>query len=198
MGDIRIGISGWTYPPWRGRFYPKGWPHRRELEYAARQVNSIEINGSFYSLQSPESYRKWYEATPAGFLFSVKGSRYITHLKRLSQIETPLANFFASGVHLLAEKLGPFLWQLPPSFRYDPARLREFFALLPRDTRRAAALARKHDDRLKGRASTKAVESRPLRHASHRDLPCWTGRSRLRHPACPVHRRRAHTARRHP
>ena len=105
MGEIRIGISGWTYPPWRGRFYPKGWPQRRELEYAARQVSSIEINGSFYSLQRPESYRVWYDATPKGFVFSIKGSRFITHMRRLKDIETPLANFFASGVLRLAEKL---------------------------------------------------------------------------------------------
>ena len=116
MGETRIGISGWTYPPWRGRFYPKGWPQNRELEYASRQVSSIEINGSFYSLQRPESYGAWYDASPEGFVFSIKGSRFITHLKRLKDVETPLANFFASGVLRLEEKLGPFLWQLPPSF----------------------------------------------------------------------------------
>ena len=123
MGETRIGISGWTYPPWRGRFYPKGWPQNRELEYASRQVSSIEINGSFYSLQRPESYGAWYDASPSGFVFSIKGSRFITHLKRLKDVETPLANFFASGVLRLKEKLGPFLWQLPPSFRFDPERL---------------------------------------------------------------------------
>ncbi|MEA3212408.1 MAG: hypothetical protein QOE70_5465 [Chthoniobacter sp.] len=165
MGAIRIGISGWTYPPWRGRFYPKGWPQHRELEYAASQVSSIEINGSFYSLQRPENYLAWYEATPDGFVFSIKGSRFITHMKRLKDVETPLANFFASGVLRLAHKLGPFLWQLPPSFRFDPERLERFLSLLPRDTRAAAALARKHDERLDGRAWTRTDCVRPLRHA---------------------------------
>jgi uncharacterized protein YecE (DUF72 family) len=160
MGETRIGISGWTYPPWRGRFYPKGWPQHRELEYASRQVSSIEINGSFYSLQRPESYGTWYDASPRGFVFSIKGSRFITHMKRLKDVETPMANFFASGVLRLEEKLGPFLWQLPPSFRFGPERLRKFFNLLPRDTRAAANLAEKHDERLRGRAWTKADRAR--------------------------------------
>jgi len=164
--ELRIGISGWNYPPWRGgTFYPKGWPKKRELEYASRQVNSIEINGSFYSLQRPESYHTWYNAAPEGFLFSVKGSRFITHLKRLKNVETPLANFFASGVLRLREKLGPILWQLPPRFVYDRAKLESFFRLLPRTTSAAAALARNHDDRLDGRAWTKSDRVRPLRHA---------------------------------
>ncbi len=165
MGEIRIGISGWTYPPWRGRFYPEGWPQRRELEFAATQVNSIEINGSFYSLQRPESYLAWYEATPEGFVFSIKGSRFITHMKRLKDVETPLANFFASGVLRLAEKLGPFLWQLPPSFRFDADRLRRFFSLLPRDTEAASMLATRHDERLRDRAWTESDRVRPIRHA---------------------------------
>jgi len=162
---LRIGISGWTYAPWRGVFFPKGWPQKRELEFASRQVNSIEINGSFYSLQRPDSYRAWYAATPEDFIFSVKGGRFITHLKRLKDVETPLANFFASGVLCLREKLGPFLWQLPPSFQFDPVRLAEFFRLLPRDTSEAAKLARKHDHRLNGRSALKADAVRPLRHA---------------------------------
>jgi len=134
MNRFRIGISGWTYPPWRGVFFPKGWPQKRELEYASRQVNSIEINGSFYSLQRPTSYPAWYAATPDDFIFAVKAGRFITHIKRLKNVETPLANFFASGVLCLREKLGPILWQLPPSFRFDPERLAAFFDLLPRDT----------------------------------------------------------------
>ena len=136
-----------------------------ELDYAARQVSSIEINGSFYSLQRPENFRRWYDATPEAFVFSIKGSRFITHMKRLKDVETPLANFFASGVLRLAEKLGPFLWQFPPNFRFDPDRLGKFFSLLPRDTRRAAVLARKHDARLNGRAWTKADQLHRLRHA---------------------------------
>ena len=165
MNRIRVGISGWTYPPWRGVFFPKGWPQRRELEYASRQVNSIEINGSFYSLQRPASYRAWHDATPDGFVFSVKAGRFITHIRRLKDVETPLANFFASGVLCLREKLGPILWQLPPNFRYDPDRLAAFFDLLPRDTSAASRLARKHDAKVKGRAATATDRTRPLRHA---------------------------------
>jgi uncharacterized protein YecE (DUF72 family) len=165
MKCFRIGISGWTYPPWRGVFFPKGWPQKRELEYASRQVNSIEINGSFYSLQRPTSYRAWYDATPDGFIFAVKAGRFITHIKRLKNVETPLANFFASGVLCLREKLGPILWQLPPSFRFDPDRLAAFFDLLPRDTSTASKLARQHDARMKGRAATTTDRTRPLRHA---------------------------------
>lgn len=165
MPDLRIGISGWRYPPWRGTFYPPKWPQRRELEYASRQVNSIEINGSFYSLQRPSSYHAWFNETPPGFLFSVKCPRFITHLKRLKNIEVPMANFFASGVLRLNEKLGPLLWQLPPSFRYERERLANFFELLPRSTREAAALARHHDDHLKTRAWMTTDADRPLRHA---------------------------------
>lgn len=111
-GSIRVGVSGWTYASWRGEFYPEDLPRRRELEYASRQFGTIEINGSFYSLLKPETYRGWYDATPAGFR-AVKGSRFITHNKKLGDVETPLANFLASGVLALKEKLGPILWQLP-------------------------------------------------------------------------------------
>jgi uncharacterized protein YecE (DUF72 family) len=104
---IRVGISGWRYAPWRGVFYPQGLAQRRELEYCGRHFPTVEINGSFYSLQRPEYYEQWYRETPAGFVFAVKGSRYITHLLRLANIEKPLANFFASGVLALEEKLGP-------------------------------------------------------------------------------------------
>jgi uncharacterized protein YecE (DUF72 family) len=165
QGKIRIGISGWTYPPWRGVYFPEKLPQKRELEYAAHNFASIEINGSFYSLQRPSSYQAWYEAASRGFVFAVKGSRFITHLRRLKEIRAPLANFFASGVLCLKEKLGPLLWQFPPNFRYDRDRLVEFFKLLPRDTASAAKLARKHDARLKGRAWTSTDRNRRLRHA---------------------------------
>ena len=165
MPELRIGISGWTYPPWRGVFFPKKWPQKRELEFAAQKVNSIEINGTFYSLQRPESFAAWYDATPEGFVFSVKGGRFITHMKKLRNIETPLANFFASGVLRLREKLGPVLWQLPPNLGYDRDRLESFFRLLPRDTVAAAKLARQHDQRLDNRSWTKPGGRRPLRHA---------------------------------
>jgi uncharacterized protein YecE (DUF72 family) len=165
MGRIRIGISGWRYSPWRGVFYPRELAQRRELEYASRALPTIEINGSFYSLQHPLSYERWYRDTPAGFVFSVKGSRYITHMKRLRDIEAPLANFFASGIFNLREKLGPVLWQFPPNFRYDPGRLERFFALLPRDTEEGLALARRRDARLKGRSRLAIDANRRMRHA---------------------------------
>ena len=165
MGRIYIGISGWRYPPWRGVFYPEKLAQARELEFASRAVRSIEINGSFYSLQRPESYAAWYAATPINFIFSVKGNRYITHISRLRDIEKPLANVLASGVFNLREKLGPFLWQFPPSFRYAPDQLEHFFSLLPRDTGQALALARKRDARMKGRTRLAIDANRPMRHA---------------------------------
>lgn len=166
MPDIRIGISGWRYPPWRGgRFYPAGLPQHRELHYASRQVRSVEINGSFYSLQSPTSYAAWRDDTPDDFLFAVKAPRFITHLKRLKNIRLPLANFFASGVLRLDHKFGPLLWQLPPSMPFDAATLARFFELLPRDTAAARALAREHDHHLRFPAWTRIDEPRPLRHA---------------------------------
>ena len=165
MGKVYIGISGWRYPPWRGVFYPPKLTQARELEFASRAVRSIEINGSFYSLQRPESYAAWYAATPTGFIFSVKGNRYLTHIVRLRDIEKPLANVFASGVFNLREKLGPILWQFPPNFRYAPEQLEHFFSLLPRDTEQALALARKRDSIMKGRTRLAIDANRPIRHA---------------------------------
>jgi uncharacterized protein YecE (DUF72 family) len=165
VGTARVGISGWTYPPWRGLFYPKGLPHRAELAHAASLLSTIEINGSFYSLQHPRTYRSWHDQTPDDFVFSVKGGRFITHLKKLRDPEITLANFFASGVLALRGKLGPILWQLPPSLGFDPDRLSAFFARLPRSTGEAAWLARHHDDRLNDRALTDTDADRPLRHA---------------------------------
>jgi uncharacterized protein YecE (DUF72 family) len=162
---IRIGTSGWLYPPWRGVFYPKGLAHRRELEYISRKVSSVEINGSFYSLQRPTSYQAWFEQTPDDFLFAVKGGRFITHMKRLRDIETPLANFFASGLLALRHKLGPILWQFPGNFQFDAALMADFFRQLPRTTTAAASLAKKHDERLDGREWTKPGRKGPLRHA---------------------------------
>jgi uncharacterized protein YecE (DUF72 family) len=164
-GEIRIGISGWRYEGWRGVFYPPDLPHKRELEFASRALPTIEINGSFYSLQTPQSYAAWYRETPADFVFSVKGGRYITHIRRLRDIETPLANFFASGVLAMREKLGPFLWQFPPFFSYKEERFERFFSLLPRDTAAASALARRRDSRMKGRTRLAIDRNRPLRHA---------------------------------
>ncbi|MFP5236016.1 MAG: DUF72 domain-containing protein [Acidobacteriota bacterium] len=165
MGEIRIGISGWRYKGWRASFYPPALPQRSELEYAARHFSSIELNGSFYSLQRPEHFQRWYAETPPGFVFAVKGSRYITHMLRLLRIETALANFFAQGVLRLNEKLGPILWQFPPQVKFDPVRFDAFFSLLPRTHREAADLARLHDHRLDGREWLEVPKNRPMRHA---------------------------------
>ncbi len=165
MSRIRIGISGWRYGAWRGVFYPEGLPQKNELEFASRALPSIEINGSFYALQRPETYARWHDETPRGFVFSVKGPRYITHIRRLRDIEGPLANFFASGVFNLRAKLGPVLWQLPPGLRYDPATVAHFLELLPRDTEQALALARRREARMKGRARLAIDRKRRLRHA---------------------------------
>jgi uncharacterized protein YecE (DUF72 family) len=165
MAEIRIGISGWRYEPWRKVFYPPDLAQHRELEFASRAFRTIEINGSFYSLQSPESYADWHRATPEGFVFAVKGPRYVTHILRLKDVRKPLANFFASGVFNLREKLGPLLWQFPPSLRYDAKLFETFFALLPRDTEQALKLARSRDARMHGRSSLRIDTLRPLRHA---------------------------------
>ncbi|MEZ2299322.1 DUF72 domain-containing protein [Variovorax sp. RCC_210] len=164
-GDVHIGISGWRYAPWRGRFYPPGLAQRKELEFASLMLPTIEINGSFYSLQRPESYRLWHDQTPEDFLFAVKGSRYITHMLQLKDVRQALANFFASGVLALGQKMGPVLWQLPPSMRYDPGRLDAFFSLLPRDGRAVRALAGEHDERVAGRSVLEPVRGLRIRHA---------------------------------
>lgn len=161
----RVGISGWRYPPWRGVFYPPGLPQRQELQYAAARLDTVEVNGSFYSLQRPSSYRAWAAQTPDDFVLSVKGSRFITHLKKLRDVETPLANFLASGLLALGPKLGPALWQLSPRHRYDADQLDAFFTLLPRTHGAAADLGRGHDDRLRETAYLEpAAPDRPLDH----------------------------------
>ena len=165
MAKARIGISGWRYAPWRGVFYPDELPQREELAYASRQLASIEINGSFYSLQRPSSYARWREDAPRGFVFAVKAPRYVTHIRRLRDARDGLANFFASGVLCLREKLGPILWQLPPSLRYREEVLEEFLAQLPKDTRSAALLARHHGDLPKDRTAWDTDKRRRLRHA---------------------------------
>jgi uncharacterized protein YecE (DUF72 family) len=166
MARARVGVSGWRYPRWRGDFYPTGLRQRDELRYVASQVSSVEINGSFYSLQRPSSYAAWREAVPDDFIFAVKGPRFITHLKRLRDVEVPLANFFASGPLALGPTLGPVLWQLPERVTFDAALLDGFLSLLPRDTTAAAALAAGHDDKVpEGRALVSAEVAQPLRHA---------------------------------
>jgi uncharacterized protein YecE (DUF72 family) len=164
-GRIRIGISGWRYKGWRGTFYPKDLAQRRELEFAAHHFDTIELNGSFYSMQRPQSFKQWHDETPDDFVFAVKGSRYLTHMLKLNNAETPLANFFAQGLLRLGRKLGPILWQFPPQFAFHPEKLQVFFDLLPRTQKEAAALARKHDHRLKGRSWLEIERDQPIRHA---------------------------------
>ena len=161
----RIGISGWRYGRWRGVFYPQGLRQTDELSFAAETFKSIEINGTFYSLQSPALFGRWMAQTPDGFVFAVKGPRYVTHMLKLKNAKPALANFFASGVLRLEQKLGPILWQLPPNLGFDAERLATFFALLPRDTDAAVRLARRHNGKLKSRAWLRTKENRVLRHA---------------------------------
>jgi uncharacterized protein YecE (DUF72 family) len=146
-------------------FYPKGLPHRAELAHLAGLLNSVEINGSFYSLQRPSSYQTWAAQTPDDFVFAVKGSRFVTHMKRLRDVAVALPNFFASGLLALGPKLGPLLWQLPPTMAFDAELLDAFLGGLPRSTGAAAELAARHDERLAGRAHTEVDADRPLRHA---------------------------------
>jgi uncharacterized protein YecE (DUF72 family) len=172
VADIRIGLSGWRYAGWRGDFYPKGLVQRKELAYAAERFSTIEVNGSFYSLQRPASYASWRDATPDDFVFALKGGRFITHMKRLRDIDGAMANFFASGPLALGDKLGPVLWQLPARTRFDAEVLRTFLERLPRTSGEAADLARHHDAKLPAeRALTTALTQVRLRHAIEpRDL----------------------------
>lgn len=165
QGQIRAGMSGWRYDDWRGTFYPEKLAQRRELEYASRQLNSIELNGTFYSLQRPKSYLEWSKETPDDFVFSVKGTQFITHERRLENVATPLANFLAQGLLRLGRKLGPILWQFPPNFKFNPQLLREFFELLPRTHKKAAAYARQRDDWMADRSWLDVEEDLPLRYA---------------------------------
>jgi uncharacterized protein YecE (DUF72 family) len=165
-GRVFIGISGYDYPGWRGRFYPRDLPRRKWLAYASRLFNSIELNGTFYSLKSPDVFRRWAEETPPrGFVFAIKGSRFITHNLKLRRAEGALANFYASGILALGRKTGPFLWQLPDSYRFDAERIETFVKLLPRSSAAAEDLARGHDARLRRGALVKAAARVRYRHA---------------------------------
>lgn len=148
---IRIGVGGWTFAPWRGAFYPDGLPQKRELEYASRRLTSIEINGTFYGSQKPESFAKWHDETPDDFVFALKGPRFVTNRKALAEAGESVERFFRSGVLLLKDKLGPVNWQLMPTKTFDPEDFAAFLRLLPRS--------------VEGRAIRHAVE---VRHPSFR------------------------------
>src|SRR5436189_3917171 len=156
-GLVYIGISGYDYPHWRGAFYPKDLPRRSWFAHASHAFNSIELNGTFYSLKTPAVFERWAREAPRrNFVFAVKGSRFITHNLKLRRARPALANFYASGVLALGRRTGPFLWQLPATYRFDADRLETFMALLPRRTAAAEALARDHDHRLKKGALVEA------------------------------------------
>lgn len=163
--QIRIGISGWRYAPWRGGFYPADVVQAQELAYASRQFPAIELNGSFYSLQRPTSFLRWAAETPDGFVFAVKAPRYITHVLRLREPRAAIANFLASGLLALGPKLGPLLWQLPPTLAFDEALLDRFLAELPHDTNSALRLAHEREDRMRGKEWLGPVQPQRLRHA---------------------------------
>lgn len=156
--EVRVGTSGWIYPHWRGRFYPRDLPARAWLAYAAARLDALEINATFYRSAHPSTFTRWRQEiggrAAEGFRFAVKGSRYITHMLKLAKAETPLANFFASGPLLLGDALGPILWQLPPQLGFDEARLARFVDLLPRTVGAAQRLAARHDARFADRATT--------------------------------------------
>ena len=165
-GRAWVGISGYDYKPWRGRFYPDDLPARRWLEYASRKFDSIELNGTFYSLKSPAVFERWLEEVPKrDFVFAVKGGRFITHNLKLRNVEVALGNFFASGVLALGRRTGPFLWQLPATYRFEAERLDSFIRQLPRSSREAESVARQHDARLRRGALVDAAAPVKYRHA---------------------------------
>jgi uncharacterized protein YecE (DUF72 family) len=165
MAKTYVGISGWTFPAWDKIFYPKGLVKRRQLEYASRQLNSIEINGTFYFLQRPATFQRWYDETPDDFVFALKAPQFITHILRLKNSAEPLANFLASGILCLGKKLGPILWQFPPNVTLKDDRFEVFLKMLPQNSRDGAKCARKHGEKVAGRAFTKVKEDFPVRHA---------------------------------
>jgi uncharacterized protein YecE (DUF72 family) len=165
QGQMRVGISGWRFDGWRGGFYPEDLAQKRELEYASRKLNSIELNGTFYSTQKPQSFQAWRKDTPDDFAFAIKGSQFITHIRKLENVEGALANFLGQGMLCLGRKLGPILWQFPPNFSIDLARLENFFKLLPRTQKQAAAYARQRDEWMATRSWLEVEEDLPVYHA---------------------------------
>jgi uncharacterized protein YecE (DUF72 family) len=166
MTCARIGISGYNYKSWRGSFYPTGVPARRWLAYASERFNSIELNGTFYSLKSPSIFQRWVtETARPDFVFAVKGSRFITHNLKLRNVDVALANFYASGVLALGRMTGPFLWQLPATYSFDATRMDAFMRALPKSSRQAQAVAEHYDERLRNGALVEAAQVVAYRHA---------------------------------
>jgi len=173
MARAFVGISGFDYAGWRDAFYPPDLPRRAWLAFASRIFNSIELNGTFYSLKSPSTFERWLEDVPPGFVFAVKGGRFITHNLKLRNCDTALGNFFASGILALGQATGPFLWQLPATYAFEARRMDDFMRMLPRTSREAEAVARQHDHRLRRGALVDAAVDVPYRHAFE-----------VRHPSC--------------
>lgn len=161
---FRVGMSGWTYAPWRGDFYPEKLTQKKELEYASRQVTSIEINGTFYSMQKPSSFKTWATETPDDFQFSVKAPRYLTHIKRLKEYGAGLANFFATGLLKLEHKLGVILWQLPSFLPLKDGRFEDFFGVLPRTGLQAMELAKHHSPSISDICDFEIQKDFPIEH----------------------------------
>lgn len=165
QGQIRVGISGWRFDGWRGTFYPEDLTQKRELEFASRKLNSIELNGTFYSTQKPQSFQSWRKETPDDFVFAIKGSQFITHIRKLENVEGALANFLAQGMLCLGRKLGPILWQLPPQTSFNAEKIEAFLKLLPHTHKQAAAYASQRDEWMSGRCFLDVEEDLPFRHA---------------------------------
>jgi uncharacterized protein YecE (DUF72 family) len=180
--SVRIGTSGWSYPHWRRTFYPPGLRAEESLEFLSTRLDTVEVNGTFYSLVTPKVVDAWRTSVPPGFVFAVKASRYITHMKKLGGGVEPLANFFAQGILRLGARLGPVLWQLPPNLPFALDRVRPFLELLPHDLRAAERLARRHDARLTGRCALRAPDGRDarLRHAFEVRHESWLQEEALR------------------
>jgi uncharacterized protein YecE (DUF72 family) len=132
MPKIRVGIGGWVFEPWRGTFYPEGLAQKRELEYASRKLSTIEINGTYYGSQKPDSFRKWHDETPDDFVFSLKGPRFATNRRVLAEAGSSIERFFESGVTELKDKLGPVNWQFMPTKKFDAEDFAAFLDLLPK------------------------------------------------------------------
>ena len=181
MTAVRVGTSGWSYKNWHGQFYPPEVSRKRELAYLATKFDTVEINGTFYSLTKPAHCDAWRAQVPSTFVFAIKGSRYITHMLKLQNVTVAMANFLSSGILRLGRHLGPILWQLPAMVHFDAAKAASFFEQLPRNMRDAERLAGQHDERTSDRAATEAPDGRrlKLRHALEVRHDSWLSKEAL-------------------